>query len=208
MKNQNQIFAAFQNRASFFAAEFTRGTSTPRGMLNSDVKFILKHAHEGACEFVKGAIDPAIVQKMTNIKAVKRLAQAVAFCAGDSVGGYDKATALIIASIALSKQKTIDFKTMRFTMGGIGDENTAHIKGVSRARLSRFLGTISNEGTRVSQCSRTVGTGGFLSALGAVITAGKTAFSIENPEIPLLTCYAMRLESMGDATFALLNSEE
>ena len=181
---------------------------TEKGATPGDIKSILRFATEGNCEFVAGALDGQTVASMHNQKAIKRLAQAIAFCAGDLVAGFDKATALIVASIALSKQNIINFSTMRFAMGGTGDENTVHIKGVSRARLSKFVGTISNEGTRVSQCSRTVGTGGFFAALGIVKSIDKHSFEIVNRNHPLLVAYAMRLENMGDGTFALLTEEK
>lgn len=181
---------------------------TEKGATASDVKRILRFASEGNCEFVTGAIEGETIAAMTNQKAIMRLAQAVAFVAGDLVAGFDRATALITASIMLSKQSIINFQTMRFAMGGTGDENTTHIKGVSRARLAKFLQTISNEGTRVSQCSRTVGTGGFFSALGIVKSVDKHSFEIINKNHPLLVAYAMRLENMGDGTFALLTEEK
>ena len=179
-----------------------------KGATPGDIKAILRFASEGNCEFVAGAFEGETVAKMTNQKALKRLAQAVAFVAGDMVAGFDKATALIVASIAQSKDKTINFQNMRFAMGGTGDENTAAIKGVSRARLAKFLGSIPNEGTRVSQCSRTVGTGGFLGALGIVRSVDKHSFEVVNAAHPFLVAYAMRLETMGDETFALLTAEK
>lgn len=181
---------------------------TSKGATASDVKRILRFASEGNCEFVTGALTGETVAGMTNQKAIMRLAQAVAFVAGDLVAGFDRATALITASIMLSKQSIINFQTMRFAMGGTGDENTTHIKGVSRARLAKFLKTISNDGTRMTQCSRTVGTGGFLSALGIVKSVDKHSFEIINKNHPLLVAYAMRLENMGDGTFALLTEDK
>lgn len=181
---------------------------TAKGATPGDVKAVLRFATEGNCEFVTGALEGQTVAGMTNQKAIKRLAQSVAFVAGDLVAGFDKATALIVASIALSKDKVINFRDMRFAMGGVGDENTVHIKGVSRSRLTKFIGTITNEGTRVSQCSRTVGTGGFFAALGIVKSVDKHSFEIINRNHPLLVAYAMRLENMGDGTFALLTEEK
>lgn len=181
---------------------------TEKGATASDIKRILRFASEGNCEFVTGALTGETVAGMTNQKAIMRLAQAVAFVAGDLVAGFDRATALITASIMLSKQSIINFQTMRFAMGGTGDENTTHIKGVSRARLAKFLKTIPNDGTRMTQCSRTVGTGGFLSALGIVKSVDKHSFEIINKNHPLLVAYAMRLENMGDGTFALLTEDK
>lgn len=191
---------------SAFVAQAARLTT--KGATPGDVKSILRFASEGNCNFVEGCLEGVTVQSMHNQKALKRLAQSIAFCAGDLVAGFDRATALIVASIAQSKDKVINFQNMRFTMGGTGNEDTAQIKGVSRARLAKFLGTISNEGTRVSQCSRTVGTGGFFAALGIVRSVDKHSFEVINPNHPLLVAYAMRLENMGDGTFALLTKAE
>ena len=211
MKNANlTLRAAFEQQANRIANEVIlnkkTGEAAPRGIANADVKSILAWAHAGACDFAEGAIEPAIIAGIKPVKGVKRCAQAVGFIAGDAQR-FEPSTAFMVAAILLSQQSEIDYQNMRFIMGGTGDENTAHVKGVSRSRLHRFISSV-HEGTRGTRVSSALGANGFLCALGIAQKSGAHSFKILNKNHPFLIAYGARLEAMGDATFALLTEQE
>lgn len=205
MNRQITLNAAFVQQATRIANTCPKDSTEIRGMGNADVKRVLTWAHEGACEFVGAGLDAQQVASITPIKGVMRLAQAVGFVAGN-MQRFEPSTAFVVACIALAKQKTVNYQDVRFLMGGTGSDDTAAIKGVSRARLQRFIGSVS-EGTRATRVSSALGANGFLSALGVAAKSGKHSFDIINASHPFIVAYAMRLENMGDQTFELLTAE-
>lgn len=194
----NSLFSAFTSQVARLTA---------KGATASDIACIIKYATEKTCSFIMGVVKPEEVKSMTNQKAIKRLAQGLHFTATGDVNALDPAHALCVSTIVLSKDTVISFQNMRFTMGGLGDNDTVSIKGVSRARLHRFLGIITNHGTKVSQCSRTVGANGLLGALGITRKIDAHSFEIVNKNHPYLLAYAARLETMTDGAFKLLEDK-
>ena len=192
---QNALFAAFSSQV----ARLTEKGATP-----SDINRVIKFASSPVCEFVLPVIDAGIVSGMTNQKAVMRLAQASNFIATGDVSAFDKGTALIVAALALTPKTEISLSDLHFIMGAKGDDSTVMLTGVSRSKLARVITLIDSVGTVTSQCSRTVGTGGFLTALGVVKSAGKTAFSVVNRAHPFVQAYALRLNNMTDGALALI----
>jgi IMP cyclohydrolase len=196
-----------QNNALFNAFVGQADRLKQKGATSADIDRILKFATPAVCEFIAPVLSADIIKSMTNQKAIMRTAQALNFIVTGNGAAFDKATAHIIASIALTTQSVVSFADMRFAMGGTGSENTAAIKGVSREKMKRFIGLISNEGTRVSQCSRTVGKNGFLGVLGATASEGKSAFKVTQRDNPIVIAYAAALEKMTDGALHLVTSK-
>lgn len=175
-----------------------------KGATQADTNRLLKYATPVSCEYVSPVLSADVVKGMTNQKAIMRLAQASNFIATGDVSAFDKGTALIVAALATTPKTDIAFSDMHFIMGAKGDDNTMMLPGVSRAKLARVLTLIDSVGTVTSQCSRTVGTGGFLTALGVVKSAGKTAFQVVNRTHPFVIAYAKRLNDMTDGALQLI----
>ena len=190
----SKLFTAFQNQVARLAA---------KGATPSDTKRIVRFATESACAAAECAIDANVVASMTNQKALMRLSQALNFVVSGDVAAFDTASAFVIAALALSKQERISFSDMHYLIGASGNENTAHIKGVSRSKMQKILSSISSMGTITSQVSRTVGSGGYLTALGVVTKSDKHGFTIANRSHPMIVAYAAQLEKMTDGALHL-----
>lgn len=175
-----------------------------KGATPADTNRILKFATPIACEYVSPVVPADVVRAMTNQKAIMRGAQGCNYVATGDVSAFDKATAIIVATIVSTPKDVISFSDLHFIMGAKGSDDTVMIPGVSRAKLARVLTLIDSAGTITSQCSRTVGTGGFLTALGVVKSAGKTAFEVVNRAHPFVIAYAKRLHDMTDGALQLI----
>lgn len=192
---------------SVFSAQISRLIS--KGACVADVSRMRKFANETTCEFAQGAIDSNVVAAMSNQKAIMRTAQALNFIASGDSAAFDNVTAMLISTILLSTQKTITFSDVHYLIGGNGNENSSHVRGVSRAKLSRFIGLCSNMGTVTSKASRTVGKNGLFSALGISVKSDAHSFTISETakSNPFVIAYAARLQSMTEGQFELLSSK-
>lgn len=193
----NMLFNAFEQQATRLAA---------KGATPADVARVRKFATVQACAFMGDAINPDTVKGMTNQKGIMRLAQVVAWCASGNVDALDPVTAYVVSCVLLTKQNSVTYSDFHYVAGGKGDENTTHIRGVSRSRLNKFLPTTANMGTVTSKTSRSVGKNGFLTALGVTAkTDDKHGFALcEGAKSnPVIVAFGARLESMTDGAFAL-----
>lgn len=184
-----------------FSAHIAR--LTEKGATASDIKRLQRFASEKTCELASACVDAGVVAKMTNQKSIMRLAQALDFIVSGNVRSFDKATAYLVAALALSKQATVSYHDMHYLIGAPGSDSTAHIKGVSRAKMHKVLSSITSMGTITSQVSRTVGANGFLTVFGIVTKSDKHGVTIANREHPILVAYAAQLQRMTDGALEL-----
>ncbi len=141
-------------------------------------------------------------------KGMKRVIQAASFALSGNVKDYDEGTAYCVALVMLTNQTTVKFSDAHALMGCTID-GAQHIKGVSRAKLSRFLGRVGTAGTVTSKTSRTVGSGGFFTGLGITLKGDAHSFTLCDGarENPLLLAYAMQLQSMTDSQLELARNK-
>lgn len=181
------------------------------GAYASDTSFIRKQVEKGASFFAEFA--PAVCSesqlKAMNQKGVKRFAQALNFALSGNTKDFDQVTAYMVASVMLSKEQTITFARAHF-LCGLGVDGATHIKGVSRARLARFIGSAGTAGTITSKVSRTTGKGGFFTALGITTKSDKHSFTLSDnaKNHPLLTAYAHQLQNMSDSALQLIQEKK
>lgn len=177
----------------------------------SDNSFIAKQLSKGGEYFASFA--PIVCDEnqldAMNQKGVKRFTQALNFAISGNVKDFDEVTAFLVSAVMLSKEETITFSRVHF-LCGVGVDGAAHIKGVSRARLARFIGNAGTVGTITSKVSRTTGKGGFFTALGITAKADRNSFTLtaDAKSNPLLLAYAKQLEKMTDGALALIREEK
>ncbi|MPS48528.1 hypothetical protein [Methylobacillus sp.] len=176
----------------------------------SDTSYVRKQVEKGGkffAEFVPQICAPEQLQAM-NQKGAKRFVQAANFALTGDTKSFDAVTAYMISAIMLSKSETITFKDAHFACG-LNSDDAKNIKGVSRARLGKFLGNAGTPGTITSKVSRSTGKGGFMTALGITSKGDKNSFSLTATakNHPLIVAYALQLEKMTDGAFTLLQSE-
>lgn len=147
---------------------------------------------------------------LMNQKAVMRTVQSVSFAVSGAVEDFNKSTAYLVSLVMLTGQERVSFADALHVMGA-GGEGTAPVNGVSRAKLQRFLGgRAGTAGTMVSQCSRTVGKRGFMTALGVTVKGDAHAFTLTSKarELPFMLAYGFALQNMTEGALALVQGEE
>ena len=182
-----------------------------KGAYSSDSSFIAKQIDKGGeyfANFINQTVQPEQINAM-NQKGAKRFAQAVNFAMSGNVKDFDPVTAFMVASIVLTKQSTITFKDAHF-LCGIGSDDAQLIKGISKAKLSRFIGGAGNAGTVTSKVSRTTGKGGFFTALGITGKSDKHSFTLTETakSNALILAYAHQLQNMTEGALALINEKQ
>lgn len=180
-------------------------------LYSSDNSFIAKQVKLNEAyfkEFAPLLCNAEQLAKM-NQKGVKRFVQAVNFAINGNVKCFDAVTAYMISAIVLTKDLNISFQNAHF-LCGLNTEHAQAIKGVSRAKLHKFLSNAGTAGTITSKVSRTAGKGGFFTALNITNKADKYSFTLtENAKTnPLILAYAKQLENMSEGQFKLLTESK
>jgi hypothetical protein len=181
------------------------------GLYSSDNSFIAKQVAKGGEHFAQLLPLLATSEQLQamNQKGVKRFVQAVNFALSGNVKDFDAVTAYMISAIVLTKDNAISFQNAHF-LCGLNTDNAQNVKGISRAKFSRFLGNAGTAKTITSKVSRTTGKGGFFTALN--ITAKSNAHGFELTESAknnaLILSYAKQLENMTDGAFNLIQSDK
>ena len=178
----------------------------------SDTSFIRKQVSKGGQFFSELITQLSTIEQLQNItknqKGVKRYTQAINFALNGDVTSFDAVTAYTVSCIALTKSKSISFQDVHF-LCGVGSDNASHIKGISRAKVSRFIGSAGTTGTVTSKVSRTVGKNGFFTALNITEKSDKHSFTLTDTakNNALILAYAYQLERMTDSTFLTLSTK-
>jgi hypothetical protein len=178
--------------------------------LGSDSGFIQKRLNKNVIELLNATVSPAQVDpEMMNQKGVKRLVQLANFAVSGNIEDFDPVTAFLVSAVMLTKQETITYRDAHF-LCGLGADDAQHVKGVSRAKLARFLGNAGTAGTITSKVSRTTGKRGFFTALGITSKGDAHSFTLapNAKQNPLLLAYAHQLEKMTDSALALIASKK
>lgn len=159
---------------------------------------------------IQCGITEAHVDRM-NQKARRHVLNAVRFIMSSDVKFCTATTALVVSAIVLAKQQNIVYAQIHAIMGlhreGAVDDA---IKGVSKARLNRFLGLGGAAGTITARTSSSTGKCGFLTALGIVSKSDKHSITVNRDALQnsaFLTAYAVRLSGMTDGAFSLLEAK-
>lgn len=142
--------------------------------------------------------------------AVTRVVQAVSFAVSGAVEDFNKSTAYLVSLVLLTGQQRVSFADALHVMGASG-EGTAPVNGVSRAKLQRHLqGRAGTLGTMVSQCSRTVGKSGFLTALGVTVKGDAHGFTLTEKarSLPFMLAYGYALQNMTEGALALVQGDD
>lgn len=178
--------------------------------LGSDKSFVAKRMNDHVIALLNATVSPEMVntEKM-NQKGVKRIVQLTNFAVSGNVDDFDPVTAFMVAAVMLTKQETITYRDAHF-LCGLGVDEAQHVKGVSRAKLSRFLGNAGTAGTITSKVSRTTGKRGFFTALGVTTKGDAHSFTLspDAKQNKLLLAYAQQLEKMTDSALALIASKQ
>lgn len=182
------------------------------GQFKSDSGAVLKQINKGG-EFLQTVVDQILTAQsctalMKNQKAVKRFLQAVNFSVSGDTNNFDASYAYVFATIALTKSDTISFDSMRFIMG-LNKEGAQTIAGVSRQKLDRFLALKTTAGTIKTKTTHSVGTNGFMTALGVTSKSDAHGFTLTPvaKTHPLVVAYAYQLEKMTDGAFNLVTEK-
>lgn len=189
----------------------TLNNSIATGAYASDTGFIAKQIIKGDKHFAEFA--PLVCNdtqlKAMNQKAVKRFVQSVNFALSGNVKDFDAVTAYMVSAIVLTKDNKVSFQNAHF-LCGLNTEHAQAIKGASRAKLNKFLGNAGTAGTITSKVSRSVGKGGFMTALNITSKSDKHSFTLTDSakHNPLLLAYAKQLENMTDGAFNLIMSDK
>lgn len=178
------------------------------GALKSDTKRVSNTlAHEATAQVITTLIPHDAWARM-NQKAILRTVQACDFIAtGDALKSCDEVTSAMVAIIALANQSQVSFADAHLAAGA--SKEASPIKGVSRARLARFLPRTSNLGTITSKVSRTVGKAGLFTALGITVKGDTHSFILTDAakSHPFIIAYALGLEQMTEGAFTLLQQQ-
>ena len=181
------------------------------GLYASDNSFIAKQVKLGGAHFAELAPMLSTTEQLNamNQKGVKRFVQAVNFALSGDLKQFDAVTAYMVSAIILTKDNNISFQNAHF-LCGLNSDNATAIRGVSRAKVSRFLQNAGTAGTITSKVSRTAGKGGFFTALGITSKSDKHSFTLSDnaKNNALLLAYASQLEKMTDGSFKLLQKEK
>lgn len=143
-------------------------------------------------------------------KGVMRFLQACEFIASGDVKAYDRGTAVVMSVIALTQDKDISFASLQFVAGKV-TEDAKLIGGVSKQRIAKHIGKVGTIKTIESKISRSVGKGGFLTALGITAKSSGHGFTVaDNARQHAFTvAYAQALNKMTDGALRLaLNDDE
>jgi hypothetical protein len=178
--------------------------------LGTDKGFIAKRLNSHVVELMNATVSPEMVSPdAMNQKGVKRIVQLANFAVSGNVEDFDAVTAFMVSAVLLTKQETITYRDAHF-LCGLGIDEAQHVKGVSRAKLSRFLGTAGTAGTITAKVSRTTGKRGFFTALGITAKGDAHSFTLTPTakQNPLLLAYAMQLEKMTDSALALIAAKQ
>lgn len=186
-------------------------------LLNStfgtDTSFIQKQVIKGAKFFADFIAQLSTIEQLKavteNQKGVKRYTQCVNFALTGDSKAFDAVSAYMISGIVLTKDKTITYQNAHF-MCGVGSDNASNIRGISRAKLARFLGDAGTAGTVSSKVSRTTGKNGFFTALGITTKSDKHSFTLTDnaKNHALVLAYAHQLERMTESTFLSLTAKK
>lgn len=169
---------------------FDAGTST---------KTLRKFATEPVCNLSGEYVQPDTVEKMTNKKAVMRLAQALNFIQTGDVSAFDKVIGCTVLLLMLNEPgKGAGFADVHFALSGAGKDHAKHLPGIGSAALRKTIGKVAPS-TVTSQTSRTVGKNGLLTALGAT-TRDAHGFTVADKSHPFIVAYARRLSMMPEGT--------
>lgn len=173
--------------------------------LGTDLGRTLKFAEHEATASLAVQYASAETLRAMKQKGVMRFMQACAFIASGDVKAYDRGTAYVMSVVALSVDKDISFASLQFVAGKV-TENAKLIGGVSKQRLSKHLkGSVGTIKTIESKVSRSVGKGGFLSALGVTTKSSGHGFTVADnaKQNPFVIAYAQALDKMTDGALKL-----
>lgn len=174
--------------------------------LGTDRAFVAKRVTDASVAMLNQWAGNGIARDTFNQKAVKRIVELTAFASNPTSEAIAASTGLrasvalcLVAALAKPGQ-TIRFADMKHALhAGTGGEDAKNIAGVSRAKLSRFIGTVE-AGAVSSMVSRTMGKKGFLTALGLVGRADKSAvtFAENVTEAQIVRDVAKAVSSMTE----------
>lgn len=197
---QNTIISIFKEQAT-------------AGAFKSDTGAVLKQISKGG-DFLATLLEQITTKEQAqalckNQKAVKRFLQACNFSLSGDVSNFEPYYAYVFATIALTKSDSISFDSMRFILG-LNKEGAQNVSGVSRARLDKFLKLVSNPNTVKTKVTHSVGTNGFMTALGVTTKSDAHGFTLtaSAKNHPLVLGYAYQLERMTDGQFALISEKQ
>lgn len=183
------------------------------GSFGTDTSFIKKQIAKGAQNF-SDLLNAIVTQEqlsaiMKNQKGVKRFVQSLNFALSGDTNDFDAVSAYMVSCIALTKDSTITYKNAHF-LCGIGSDNAQLIKGISKAKVSRFIGDAGSAGTITSKVSRTTGKNGFFTALNITSKSDSHSFTLSDSakNNPLILAYAYQLEKMTESTFLTIKEKQ
>jgi hypothetical protein len=181
------------------------------GKYGTDFDRVQKHLTMGGAHLVQ-FLD--LICDLDQIKTMKqkptmRFLECIRYALNGDVETFDSVSAYMISTVLLTKQDKVTYQDAHFMMG-VNTDGANHIRGVSRAKLSKFLGNGGSVGTISSKVSRTVAPSGFFTALGISIKGDKHSYTLTDSakSHPFILAYCAQLEKMGDGTLALLKSKE
>ena len=177
------------------------------GTDGAKVRNIFARAGEGLKLFLGMVCDTGHVSAMKQ-KGVMRFVEGSSFAISGNPKDYDEGTAYSVSLVMLTTQDTVKFSDAHALMGCTID-GAQHIRGVSRAKLSRFLGHVGSAGTVTSKVSRTVGKSGFFTGLGITCKSDNHSFTLcpGARENKWLLAYAAQLEKMTDSQLAMIRDK-
>jgi hypothetical protein len=176
------------------------------GSFGSDTGFIKAQIEKGGNFFAELLQQICTVEQLkgitSNQKGVKRFVQSLNFALNGDIKSFDAVTAYMVSCVALTKESTITFQNAHF-LCGVHNENANLIKGVSKAKVSRFIGNAGTKGTISSKVSRTSGKNGFFTHLNITNKSDANSFTLTSDakSNPLILAYAYQLERMTESTF-------
>ncbi|UBM12785.1 hypothetical protein [Cupriavidus metallidurans] len=177
--------------------------------LGTDAARTLKLAQHEATAALATQYASADTLRAMKQKGVMRFMQACAFIASGDVKAYDRGTAVVMSVVALSEDKDISFASLQFVAGKV-TEDAKLIGGVSKQRIVKHIGKVGTVKTIESKVSRTVGKGGFLSALGVTTKSSGHGFTLADSakQNAFVIAYAQALNKMTDGALKLALGED
>ena len=180
---------------------------------NTNTSTVHNHVRKGGEFFAQFIAQLSTVDQLKTVcenqKGIMRYTQALNFALNGDPVHFNKVTAYLISTVVLTKSKSISFKDAHFLCGANSD-NANLINGVSKSKLNKFIGIVGAYGTITSQVSRTIGTGGFFTALGISSPNGAHAvtFTDNAKSNALILAYAHQLERMTESTFLTIKEKQ
>ena len=178
----------------------------------SDTSFIQKQVLKGGDFFAELITQICTFEQLkaitSNQKGVKRFVQSLNFALNGDINTFDAVTAYMVSCVALTKDNTIKYQDAHF-LCGVGNENAKLSKGVSKAKVSRFIGNAGTAGTITSKVSRTSGKNGFFTHLNITSKSDKHSFTLSDnaKSNALILAYAYQLERMTESTFLTIKDK-